>query len=188
MNADRLTSRIVPAFILILVLAWTLPACTPTAVPTLFRPPSDSAISTTPPSTLQAGAPSPIFFPTQTFSAPQESSTPEPCTNDLTFVDDITYEDNTVVFSNQSIDKQWLVQNSGTCNWDATYRLVLVGGEAQGAQTESPLYPARAGAQATLRVIFSAPLTAGLYQSAWQAYAPDGFAFGDTIYVIIIVQ
>lgn len=186
MNADRLSQRIVSAFILILL--WTLSACAPIAVPTLFRPPSDSAIPTTPPSTPIAGAPTPIFFATQTFSAPFDTSTPEPCANDLTFISDISYPDNTVVFPNQTIDKQWLVQNTGTCNWDSTYRLLLVGGEAQGAQTESPLFPARAGAQAALRVIFTARIIAGQYQSAWQAYAPDGSAFGDTIYVIIIVQ
>ncbi len=57
-----------------------------------------------------------------------------------------------------------------------------------GAATEQALYPARAGAQATLRIIFTAPSDTGTYISTWQAFAPGGEAFGDTIYIQIVVQ
>ena len=57
-----------------------------------------------------------------------------------------------------------------------------------GATTTQALYPARAGAQATLRIVFTAPSDTGTYISTWQAFAPDGEAFGDTIYIQIVVQ
>lgn len=186
MNADRLTSRIASAFILILLL--TLPACAPAATPTLFRPPSDSTSPSTPPPGSQPGASTPIVFPTETFTpAPIEITAAPPCENNLTFLLDQTYDDGTVVLPGQSVDKQWLVENSGSCNWDSRYRLRFVGGESLGAAEELPLYPARSGARITLRIIFTSPTTPGSYQSAWQAISPDGTLFGDTIYLLIIV-
>lgn len=85
------------------------------------------------------------------------------------------------------IDKRWLVKNDGSCNWDASYRLKLIAGPAMGVIEELALYPARGGSQATIRVVFTAPGEAGTYHSAWQAIAPDGQAFGDSIYIEVTV-
>jgi len=49
------------------------------------------------------------------------------------------------------------------------------------------LYPARAGTQATVQIIFTAPFTDGVYESAWQAYDPSGNPFGDPVYIRITV-
>jgi hypothetical protein len=38
-----------------------------------------------------------------------------------------------------------------------------------------------------LRITFTAPAVEGTYESAWQAYGPDGVAFGDPIYIKIVV-
>jgi len=115
------------------------------------------------------------------------TSTPEACTNNLSFVQDITVPDGSPVQPGGTIEKEWLVTNSGTCDWGPDYRMKLIGGEAFNAVTEQALYPARAGTQATLRIIFIAPLVAGTYDSAWQAFAPDGSAFGDAFYLQILV-
>ncbi len=96
--------------------------------------------------------------------------------------------DNTPFSPGQSVDKQWLVTNSGTCDWDSRYTLRLLSGPAMGAATEQPLYPARAGDQATLRIIFTAPSDTGTYISTWQAFGPSGDTFGDVIYIQIVVQ
>jgi hypothetical protein len=109
------------------------------------------------------------------------------CTNDLTFVQDITVPDGTLIQPGGTIEKQWLVANSGTCDWDASYRLRLVDGDALGTAAEQALYPARAGSQAVLQIIFTAPLEAQIYQSAWQAFAPDGSAFGQRVFLQILV-
>jgi hypothetical protein len=86
------------------------------------------------------------------------------------------------------MDKQWLVDNSGTCNWNSDYRLKYIGGASLGAPEEIALYPARAGTQATIKILFTAPFTEGVYESAWQATDPGGAAFGDPIYIRIVVQ
>lgn len=110
-----------------------------------------------------------------------------PCTDGLLFLDDLTLPDYTVVTPGSAIDKQWLVQNSGSCNWDRRYRLRLVSGDPLGASTDQALYPARAGMQATLRIIFTAPLVPGGYTSEWQAFGPDGLPFGESFAIRIVV-
>ncbi len=100
----------------------------------------------------------------------------------------MTVPDGTGVLPGQSIDKQWLVSNSGTCNWDSRYRLKWVSGDVLGASTEQALYPARAGTQATERIVFLAPQNPGSYMSVWRAVAPDGSYFGQQIDIQIAVQ
>jgi hypothetical protein len=106
----------------------------------------------------------------------------------LAFVDDLTIPDYTIVAPGSMLDKQWLVQNSGSCNWDGRYRLRLVGGDALSAFPEQALYPARAGMQATLWIVFTAPLEAGEYFSEWQAFDARGIPFGESFLIRIIVQ
>ncbi|HEX7541128.1 MAG TPA: NBR1-Ig-like domain-containing protein [Anaerolineales bacterium] len=100
----------------------------------------------------------------------------------------MTIPDYSVVAPGSTLDKQWLVQNSGSCNWDSHYRLRLVSGNGLGASLEEALYPARAEMQATLRIIFTAPLEAGEYYSEWQAFDPKGIPFGEAFFIKIIVQ
>jgi hypothetical protein len=123
--------------------------------------------------------PLPTIFPTESL---------EQCSNDLTFLQDLTVPDNSFVTFGSIIDKQWLVENRGTCNWNSEYRLRHIGGAVLGALEEIALYPARAGTQATIQILFTAPFTEGIYESAWQAHSPDGIAFGDPIYISVVVQ
>jgi hypothetical protein len=110
------------------------------------------------------------------------------CTDNLTFIADVTIPDNTVVTPGSTLDKQWLVQNSGDCNWDGRYRLRLISGDALGATVEQALYPARAGTQANIRILFISPQIAGEYVSEWQAFDANGLPFGDSFFIKIIVQ
>ena len=161
-------------------------ACAPQPTPTPFRPPT----SIPPTQPLPTTTPIPSLFtpvPSPTFAS-AETATEGPCYNDLTFLDDATVEDGTSFTPGESIDKQWLVQNSGTCNWDDTYRLEFIGGDLLGANSEQLLYPARAGTEATLRIIFTAPEETGFYESGWQAVDPNGNFFGDPFNIKIVVE
>jgi len=162
-------------------------ACSPAPAPTPFRPP-----------TIQAPLIEPTFIihPTQEVIVIQSTPlptivptiNPEECNNNLTFVEDLTIPDNMFTTFGLALDKQWLVQNSGTCNWNSGYRLKHIGGVELSAPEEVALYPAKAGAQATIQILFTAPFTEGAYESAWQATDPNGTAFGDPIYIKIAVQ
>lgn len=169
-------------FPVILLTLAAVSACAPQPTPTPFRPPTQPQ----PTQILATTTSIPVLFT----PVPTLTITPTlivPCTNNLQFVQDITIADNTAIPPAAPIDKQWLVKNSGTCDWDSSYRLKWIGGDPLGAAQEQILYPARAGTQPTLHILFTAPATAGTYESAWQAYAPDGTAFGDPIFIKIQV-
>jgi len=172
-----------------------LAACGTKATPTLFIPPTRQAASPTAAVSVSFLTPTPKEAAASTSTnEPKISPTSEPasptppCTDSLKFLEDISYPDGTVVSTGQAIEKQWKVENNGSCNWDTRYRLKLMDGfPPLGASGEQALYPARAGMQATLTVKFTAPLETGTYRTAWQAYGPDGAAFGDAVYMEIIV-
>jgi hypothetical protein len=105
----------------------------------------------------------------------------------LTFLEAVSIPDGTVVQPGERVDKRWLVQNSGSCNWDDRYRLKSITGTDLNAPVELALYPARSGAKASLRMLFTALTEAGSYQSAWQAYDPQGQPFGDLLYIQLVV-
>jgi hypothetical protein len=171
-----------PVWITVLfALTLTLSTCSPQSAPTPFVAPTEpnqiTIITATPALAIATSIPT-IIIPTPT----------PPCTDGLTYVSDLTIPDNTVVTPSQSIDKQWLVTNSGGCDWDSRYRLKLINGSNLGAPTEQALYPARPWTQAILQIMLTAPNDTGTYRSAWQAFSPDGTAFGDAVYIQIIVQ
>ena len=174
-----------PSVLLATLLAFLLlSACAHTPPATPFIPPK-AATATQP--LVQGNTP---VIPTSTplpIITATSSATP-PCTDGLAFVEDITIPDGTVVLPGASVDKRWLVQNNGSCNWDSRYRLKFVGGLEMGATTEQALYPARSGSQATIRISFTAPSEPGTYNTAWQAFNQDGVAFGDPVFMEIIVQ
>ena len=179
----KFTAKTLRVCILFLLLS----ACVPAATATPFRPPTARAPFIEPTFIIQPtqeilvieSTPLPTVFPTVN---------PAECTNNLTFLEDLTIPDNMFATFGLILDKQWLVENSGTCNWNAAYRLRNIGGAALGASEEIALYPARAGTQATLRILFTAPFTEGVYESAWQAIDANGNPFGDPIYIRIAVQ
>lgn len=164
-----------------------LSACSSGPTPTPFRPPT---------------APAPLIEPTLIIHPTKEivvvqptllptiipTVNPSNCSNNLTFVQDLTIPDNMFATFGLALDKQWLVTNSGTCNWNAGYRLKHIGGAELGAPEEIALYPAKAGSQATIDILFMAPFTEGAYESAWQATDPNGNPFGDPIYIRVTVQ
>jgi hypothetical protein len=185
MDTDRrLTSPVFSVSIFIwLMLAWTLNACVPTPTPTPFIAPD----TTQPTETASPPTPRPV---PQTTASPIPTATATPiqaCTDNLSYQADLTVPDGTPVQPGELVDKQWQVQNSGTCDWDSEYRLKLVGGEAMGAASEQALYPAKAGTQVVIQINFYAPLVPGVYSSSWQAFNPDGEPFGDPVYMEIVV-
>jgi Ig-like domain from next to BRCA1 gene len=164
-----------------------LPSATPTLATTPTLIPSPAASLTPSPSLTPASSPT-LFLPTIT-STSNFSPTPRTCTDSIKFLADLTYPDDTVVAPGQTLQKQWSVQNDGTCDWDENYRVKLVQGyPALGAPAEMALFPARAGTKADITINFTAPQDAGTYRTVWQAANPDGIPFGAPIYMEIVVQ
>jgi hypothetical protein len=85
------------------------------------------------------------------------------------------------------LDKRWLVQNAGTCNWDERYQVRLEAGPNMGVPAQQTLFPARSGLELVIRMIFIAPDEPGIYRSAWQAYDLEDVPFGDPFFIEIEV-
>jgi hypothetical protein len=163
-------------------IALSLVACTGRATPTIYIPATSSGnainiTNTTPTSPLEQ---------TKGFGTPQPSPTPD-CQSNLLYLEDITIPDGTSVNPSDPLDKRWLVENNGTCNWDHRFGLRLIAGPAMSADLEQALFPARSGNQAEVQIQFTAPQEPGLYRSAWQAADPEGKFFGDPIFIEINV-
>ena len=173
--------------LIFLLLFITASACSSRPIPTPFLPPTSHALLIEP--TL-------IIIPTAT--SEQVRIIPLPtiiptldqsdCVNNLTFIEDVTIPDNSFVAFGAPMDKQWLIENSGTCNWKSGYSLRHTGGAALGASEEFALFPARSGIQTIIQITFTAPFEEGVYESVWQAFDPHGLAFGDPLYIRILVS
>ncbi len=182
-----MTFRVIRVRLLsLLTSALLLAACTSQATPTFFIPPTSDATATQPVQIVAATS-TPVATVASTSTPTSLPATAGTCINNLSFLQDITVPDGTSVTPGEVVNKQWLVTNNGTCDWNAAYRLKLITGDAMGAPTEEALYPARAGTQATLSIVFHAPSEAGNYSTAWQAVAPDGTTFGEPVFMQINV-
>jgi hypothetical protein len=163
-------------------------SCSPAPTPTPFIPPTSQAPLIEPALIIvptPTSVPSQLIIPLPTIIP---TTDPSNCVNDLTFVEDLTVPDYSILPFGVAVDKQWLVENSGTCNWDSGYRLRRTGGAILGALEETALFPARSGMQAIIRIVFTTPFEEGAYESIWQAFDPNGIAFGDPIYMRIVVS
>jgi hypothetical protein len=132
----------------------------------------------------QLSTPTPIASPT----SPPQPTDELPCENNLAFVDDITIPDDTVVAPAQEIEKIWLVENNGTCNWEIDYTLRKVDGLAMGASTILALRPTVSGKQVEISIVFITPTDAGRQFSKWQAHDPEGNPFGEEFFVQVMVD
>jgi len=141
-----------------------------------------------PPTQAESLLVEPGVLPTQVLSIGPQPTAEVVCSDSLYYLEDVTVPDGSVFRSGTAIDKQWLVENNGDCSWDTRYRLQLVDGVAMGVAQVQALYPAKAGSQAIIRIIFTAPDEPGNYRSEWQAYDPQGVPFGDSIFVEIVVS
>jgi hypothetical protein len=163
-----------------------LAACSPIATPTYFVPPTQDSAPLQEVGSQPQPSSTPAIEPAPSATEIPPSPTPE-CSDDLDYLQDLTIPDGTVLTPGQTIDKRWEVRNSGSCNWNQRYSLRLISGDAMGANASMPLYPARAGTDATLQVLFTAPQAPGTYECQWQAATPDGTLFGDAFYMQIVV-
>ncbi len=184
-----MTSRFFLRRTLLLLLGVTLWACAPLATATPFIPPTAQPPLIEPTLIIQPTKEVVVVqsTPITTVTIPTATPNPTDCINDLKFVSDLTIPDGTSITYGATIDKQWQVQNSGTCNWDSRYSLRFVKGAQLGAPDSLALYPAKSGTTVTLQITFTAPFTDGDYESAWQAFDPNGVAFGELVYMRITV-
>lgn len=136
--------------------------------------------------------PFPTNQPTVTPPPPVATLTPPPCWDGMKFVADVTYPDNNMknpsfITPGTAFVKTWRVQNTGTCTWTPSYKLVYAYGNISGAQMSGqPInIPGNVapGQLVDLSVPMVTPTTLAIYQGFWQIENASGGRFGQTIWV-----
>ena len=84
-----------------------------------------------------------------------------PVCNGASYISDVTIPDHTTVAAGQTFVKTWMVQNTGTCTWNANYTLTFVGGSQMGGTNTNVGSSVAPGQQADLSVTLTAPTAAG---------------------------
>ncbi len=174
-------------FLFLLTGCATPPPATPFIPPTAARAPATPTVEVVFVTPTPGELPSETPAPTPTETGVPASPTPS-CFSNLRYLDDVNYPDGSLFAPGQSFEKQWLVENNGSCDWGTGYTLRFVSGDPLGATGEVAIFPARAASQVTLSIQFTAPQQPGLYRSTWQPFDPLGQPFGDSFYVEIVVQ
>jgi hypothetical protein len=110
------------------------------------------------------------------------------CVDDSEFVADVTIPDGTHFAPGAFLSKTWRLRNTGTCLWDASYRLTFLSGDRLSGPRSAPLdEPVLPGGEVDVSVLLIAPEAAGSYRGQWTMFAPDGTPFGTRPYVQIAV-
>jgi len=132
-----------------------------------------------------------VLLPTPT---PGPTSTPKPpseCLDGMSFVAHPNGEGSSSnpiqVAPGQKFTKVWTVQNTGTCTWDSSYKLVFASGDRMGGQPPSIQGTVAPGQNYDIAVDMTAPLYSGSYQGIWQMVNGQGTAFGQRLRVYVQV-
>jgi len=131
-----------------------------------------------------------VFVPDETAEAIPSTAQPAfgSCSDNLVFMGDLSFPDRAPVLPGQALEKKWKVRNGGLCDWGPEYRFRWVGGAVLSERKEFALYPAAAGSEAVVSIPLTAPLAPGEYISSFRAFSPLGIAFGDTLYIDVVVS
>lgn len=202
---------IVPVILLILLLASCAPKATPMPTPdigVIQTAAAQTVIARISATSAAAASLTPLASPTlEPTWTPAEDSTPvETATalvlatpvvigtsqglcDDAVWVSDVTVPDGTVMTSGQEFLKTWNIRNTGDCTWGAGYGLVYGGYNDKMGGVPASLSSSVTPNQAVeVSVQFKAPTTAGEYLSAWRMSNASGYAFGQFLFVKIIVR
>lgn len=169
-------------------LTLTAAVVTPTIPATETPIPAVKSATPVPTSTAPSATPTPTETLTPKPSiTPLASATDEFCDN-AAWAADVSVQDGTEMSPGQAFEKTWRVKNTGTCTWTEGYKIAFGYGENMNGQAR-PLENAVAPEEEIeVTVVFSAPLTAGSYQSYWRMVNPAGVNFGEWLYVDIVVR
>lgn len=141
--------------------------------------PTQAVAATNTPLVMTATA-SPIL-PTATASNTvlPATSVPVAVCNQATFITDVTIPDGTQIGKGKDFTKTWRIKNSGTCTWDADYKVVFSSGTNLASKSTYPLpEDVSPGETVDISIPMQAPDENGLYKSNWMIRSDTGTTFG----------
>ncbi|MEZ4660808.1 MAG: transporter substrate-binding domain-containing protein [Caldilineaceae bacterium] len=153
-----------------------LPTPAATAAPATVAPTATTAAATAPP--------------------PTATSAPVACLDGMEYLADLSFDDHNmtappVLRPGEPFRKGWRIRNIGACTWNGSYAATYVQGNApaavmggQPSQIQGNVAP---GATYDLYLNLVAPLAPGTFQGTWQLRNAQGVAFGQRLWVGIVV-
>jgi hypothetical protein len=141
--------------------------------------------------------------PSPTYNSPESvSTTPKSSTeatyagsysyasgcNNAAYVRDVTIEDGTVLAPGGVFTKTWTLSNTGSCTWSKHFLVVFDNGDGMDGSGTEIGHKVEPGESAEVSVVLTAPDDEGTYTGYWQLANTSGIAFGERIYVQIVVS
>ena len=107
--------------------------------------------------------------------------------NNLAIVRDVNYPSGTTVKAGDVITKTWKVQNTGTCDWNYNYALVIIQDENFYSTWSKICKVVSPGNWSEVSVVLEMPNHDGTFTGSWRLADAGGNAFGATLSVSIVV-
>ena len=161
---------------------------TPTRLPTATYVPAERTATPVPTSIIPTDTATPTKTATLPPTNPPEPSPTDEFCDNAAWVADVSVQDGTEMSPGQAFEKTWRIKNIGTCTWTEGYRLAFGYGENMNGQPRALGWTVAPNETVEVTVVFSAPLTAGSYQSYWRMGNTSGIPFGEFFYVDIVVR
>lgn len=106
------------------------------------------------------------------------------CINDADFALGGQGSQTISVAAESTFEVSWILQNSGTCPWNDSYRLIYLGGDFVDPTNSISVYrDVTIGDEIELLVQISAPSAVGDFEGDWQLFGGDGRPFGPQLRV-----
>jgi hypothetical protein len=128
---------------------------------------------------------------TPTATATPNGTPTEDLCDQMVFVSDVTIPDETVMTPGQEFVKTWKVRNTGSCTWKSNYLIVYGWGDPQGkmgGQNTAIKIEVLPDTEPEISITLKAPTGLGTYHGYWRLQNNNGYTFGKTLSVVIIVK
>lgn len=155
----------------------TARAVPPTSAATATDAATDASETTAPPTETAVPTNNPF----------ESTPTAITCDNAI-WVADVTVPDGTEMTPGQDFVKTWMIKNTGSCTWDTGYTLIHGYDEKLEGIAEPLTNAVAPGEEVEVSVRFRAPATTGEHRSYWRMQNAGGSAFGEFLYVSIVVR
>jgi len=152
------------------------------AVPPTSAATATEDVTATPEATTQ---PTETAVPTNN---PFEATPTDITCDDAKWVTDVTVPDGTEMTTGQDFVKTWKVRNTGSCTWGTGYTLIHGYDERLDGVAEPLTTAVAPGEEVEVSVRFKAPANTGEHRSYWRMQNAAGSAFGEFLYVSIVVR
>ena len=155
--------------------------------------PTETAIPAETATVMPTATPAPTLTPFNTVT-PQNIATKEPSSYtafgcyDAAFASDITIPDGTLFDPGDTFTKTWEIKNAGSCPWEADFAFIFSSGDQMSGTNITVGSVVEPGAIGTFSVDLIAPDTPGSYTGFWRLTNVEGTIFGESVYVLIIVD